>query len=555
MNKMIEITCINNGTKKLYQLGTTLEEIYKDQEIKLDYSALGALVNNEIEEMSYAIFKPKIIRFIDITHTDGMRMYVRSLSFVLQTAVKELYPEASLKIEHSVSKGYYCELSNGEKINEQMVSDIRNKMREIINKNLPFERDEILVEDAIKIFEKNNFTEKIRLFELCPEFYTSVYSLAENTDYFYGYLVPSTGYLSVFDIVKYYDGLLLRVPKRSEPTQLEEIVKQDKLFEIFREHKHWAKILEVPGIGGLNEMIVKKRGGDLIKISEALHEKKVARIADKIHQQEQPVQVVLISGPSSSGKTTFCKRLSVQLQVAGMKPISISLDNYFVDREDTPKDENGEFDFEALGALDVELFNKDLLALLEGKEIEMPKFSFAEGKRFYDGETLKLPENGILLIEGIHGLNPELTPKIPNEKKYKIYVSALTQLGIDRHNRIPTTDNRLLRRIVRDFRYRNYSAYDTLKRWGSVRRGEDRNIFPYQEEADVMFNSALLYELSVLKRYAEPLLKTVPANQPEYAEALRLLKFLSYFQPIADEEIPPTSILREFLTGSTFDYS
>ncbi|HPJ46729.1 MAG TPA: nucleoside kinase, partial [Tenuifilaceae bacterium] len=373
-------------------------------------------------------------------------------------------------------------------------------------------------------------------------------------DYFFGCLVPSTGYLKKFDLVKYYQGMLLMVPKRKNPDELEDIVIQDKMFDIFQEYKDWVDILGVGNVAAINKQVLTGNSSELIKISEALHERKVVQIADMIYSRKDNVRIVLISGPSSSGKTTFSKRLAIQLKVAGMRPYTISLDNYFVDREHTPRDEHGEYDFESLHALDINYFNNDLVQLMEGKEVELPKFSFENGKRYFDGTKLKIERNGIIIIEGIHALNPDLTPLIEAEKKFKVYISALTSLSIDGTNRIPTTDNRLIRRIIRDHRYRGYSALDTISRWDSVRRGEDHNIFPFQEEADVMFNSALLYELGILKSYAEPVIREVPMNVPEYAEAVRLIKFLSYFVSIPPDEIPPTSILREFLGGSTFSY-
>ncbi len=553
MKKTIEIICENNKTRKYYELGTSLHEIIVDQNIYLKYPILGAKVNNDVEELSYQIFKPKVVKFFDISDVDGARMYVRSLWFVLMKAVKDLYPDAILKIEHSVSKGFYCEIENSDNTSE-IVEAIRHRMQQIVEEDIPFVRKDILVSEAMQLFEENNYFHKVKLFQTCPELYTSVYHLGNLVDYFYGYLVPSTGFLTVFDLVTYQEGMLLRIPKRSNPTELEDVIEQPKLFEIFREYKRWSKILGVETIGSINEAVLNKQAGELIKISEALHEKKVGKIADEIKNREK-VRLILISGPSSSGKTTFCKRLAVQMKAAGLKPFQISLDNYFVDREHTPKDEHGEYDFESLDALDVKLFNENLLDLLTGNEVSLPKFSFTSGTRFYTGEKLQISQETILLIEGIHALNPNLTLMIPNELKFKIYVSALTQIGIDGHNRIPTTDNRLLRRIIRDHQYRGYSALNTLQRWPSVRRGEEKYIFPFQEEADVMFNSALLFELGVLKSYAEPLLHSVPQFQPEYSEAMRLLKFLSYFQPISDKELPPTSILREFLSGSTFDYS
>jgi uridine kinase len=556
MRKQIEIHCINNGAKKEYKLGKSLSHIINDQKIELAYPILGARVNNKLEELTYQIFQPKTVKFIDITDTDGMRMYIRSLMFVHLRAVKDILPDASLKIEHSISKGLYCEIEDMKNIPVQTVLEIGERMRQIVDENIPFIRKEIPTEDAIKIFEENHFHDKVKLFKTRTTLYTSVYYLGNHADYFYGFLVPSTGYLQIFDLVKYYNGMLLMYPCQEKPNEVQDNIKQDKMFEIVREYQQWGEILGASTIGDINEHILKGDAGELIKVSEALHEKKVSQIADEIKKKTK-VKIVLISGPSSSGKTTFCMRLAVQLKVAGLKSFQISLDNYFVDRDKTPIDKNGNYNFEVLEALDVELFNQNLLDLLAGQEVTLPKFSFETGKRFYNGTKLKLSEDTIILVEGIHALNPDLSMRIPHENKFKVYVSALTQVGIDSHNRIPTTDNRLIRRLIRDFQYRNYSAIDTLRRWPSVRDGEDHYIFPFQEEADIMFNSALLFELGVLKKYIEPLLKEVFENAPEYSEAHRLLKFLSYFKPISDEdeaEIPPTSIIREFLKGSSFNY-
>ncbi|MBE9468922.1 MAG: nucleoside kinase [Bacteroidetes bacterium] len=552
---MINIICENNSSKKKYKFGTSLNEIAKDQNIKIEHPILGAIVNNKLKELSYRIYKPKNVKFIDITHPQGMRMYVRSLSFVLEKAVKELYPHANLFIKHSVSKGYYCEIENlNTELTNEIIFEIGNRMRDIVKKDRPFTREEILTKEAIDLFEKNNFTEKSKLFKNRYQLYTSIYSLDDAIDYYYGFLVPSTGCLKIFDLVKYYEGMLLMIPKIKTPEELEDIVLQNKMFDIFKEYKDWGKILGVGTVGSINEMVLNGNANELIKISEALHEKKVAQIADRIFNQKGEIKLILISGPSSSGKTTFAKRLAVQLKVIGLKPRTLSLDNYFVNRKLTPKDENGEYDFEALEALDIQLFNKNIIDLFNGKEVDMPKFSFETGERFYDGSKLKINNKNIIIAEGIHALNPKLIPLIDNKNTIKVYVSALTSTSLDGHNRIPTTDNRLIRRIVRDYRYRHYSALDTIKRWESVRNGENKNIFPYQENADVMFNTALVYELGVLKKFVEPMLKEVMPDKPEFDEASRLLKFFSYFTPISDEEIPPTSIIREFLGGSSFNY-
>ncbi len=556
MRRMIEIHCENINEKKQWELGTSLSEIAAQLKIQTRYPILGAMVNNELKEMDYNIFKPKKVRFIDITHPDGMRMVVRSLCFVLHKAVRDLFPNAFLTIEHSVSKGFYCEIDGlSDKLSRDMISRLRERMKSLIQNDMPFRRVEMETEKAVELFHKVGMEEKAQLFRDRVELYTSVYYLNDTIGYFYGYLVPSTGILPIFDLVPYYDGMLLRFPRASDPTKLEDVVPQDKMFEIFQEHKQWAEILNLGYVCNLNDCIEdSNHGQEIIRIAEALQEKKVAQMADRISRKRDRIRIVLISGPSSSGKTTFAKRLGVQLKVAEMKPVAISLDNYFVDRDKTPKDENGDYDFEALEALDIKLFNRNLNDLLAGKKVQLPRYDFQLGKSMPDGQTLQISPKHVIIVEGIHGLNPRLIPDIDDVLTYKVYISALTQISVDGQNRIPTTDNRLIRRMVRDHKYRGHSALETLSRWPSVRRGEEKNIFPYQENADIMFNSALLYELAVLKEHAEPLLEAVYQNQPEFAEVKRLLKFLSYFKPLSSRFIPPTSILREFLGGSSFHY-
>jgi uridine kinase len=556
MNDKVKITCLNVNLSKEYPLGISVRDIAEDMNIDTGYPILGARVNNKLEELSYKVYNPKFIEFIDITDIDGFRMYQRSLSFVLMKAVRDLFPQGKLKIEHSISKGFYCELQKRPELSPEDVLKIAERMRQIIKSDLPFKRDQIPTSEAIEKFLENELVEKARLFKTRSTLFTSVYCLDNQIDYFYGYLVPSTGYLQTFDLIPYYDGMLLRFPTRENPEELGAVVEQHKLFEIFQEYKDWSEILKISTIGSINEAVQQGRTGEIIKVSEALHEKKVAEIADKINKKST-VKLVLIAGPSSSGKTTFSKRLAIQLKVLGINSFPISTDNFFVDRERTPKDENGDYDFESLYALDLDVFNKTMNSLIAGKPTKIPYFDFKEGKMYFkdDEEPVKLGKDDVLIVEGIHGLNPKLTEHIDDKFKFKIYVSALTTLGIDYHNRIPTTDNRLIRRMVRDYQYRGYSPVETLKRWPSVRRGENKNIFPYQEEADVMFNSALLYELGVLKKYVEPLLKKVPETEHVYSEAKRLLKFLSYFVDSDNEdEIPPTSIIREFLSGSSFHY-
>lgn len=551
----LEIICENTGERAKYKQGTCLQDIANELLPNPEKPILGAFVNNKLKEMNYLLYKPKTIRFIDITDPAGKRMYVRSISFVLIKAARKLFPEARVKIEHSISKGYYCEFENfGRKLEVDDVSAIYEEMHKIINADLPFEREEKLTKEAIEIFRSHELADKVKLLKTRRQLYTSVYYLDGLPEYFYGFLVPSTRYLKVFALNKYYDGMLLQIPKQNSPNEIHDIILQDKLFGIFQEYKNWVEVIGMSHVGALNEAALSGEIADIVKVSEALQEKKLSAIADQIHSRAQQPRLILISGPSSSGKTTFSKRLAIQLKVLGYKPVTISLDNYFVDREKTPLDENGEYDFENIEALDIEFFNQQLLDLFAGKKIELPRFSFEEGKRFFNGDTLQIDEHTFVIVEGIHGLNPNLTPRIPADQKYKIYVSALTALCMDSHNRIPTTDNRLIRRIVRDYQYRGYSATETLKRWPSVTRGEAQYIFPYQEEADSMFNSALLFELGVLKKYAEPILQEVFPDEPEYAEANRLLKFFRYITPLSDKEIPPTSILREFLHGSSFRY-
>ena len=474
------IYCENTKTKKDYPFGTTLSEIIADQQIDIGNPILGAMVNHSVKELNYMIYKPKTVNFIDFRHPDGRRFYLRSLSMVLFKAARDIYPNHKLKIDHAVSGGLFCELVNHSipAPQEEIVSKLKQRMQEIIDQDIPFTRDEIQTKEAIKIFENFGLDDKCTLMRTRYQFYSSVYRLDDVVNYFYGYLVPSTGYLKTFDLVKYFDGLLLVLPKKNNPDKIADVREPNKLFEIFREFKDWVNIIGVPNVGQLNQMTINGDIGNIIKISEALQEKKLASIADMVNQRKGDVRVIFISGPSSSGKTTFAKRLSVQLSVIGFKPIVLSMDNYFVDRESTPRDENGDFNFESPDAIDVKLLNDNLLDLFEGKEVELPQFSFSRGKRYYDDTTLQLEENGILLVEGIHGLNPEISQFIPKKRKMKVYVSALTSLSIDSNNRIPTNDNRLIRRIVRDSLYRDYSALETLQRWPSVRKGEAKNIFP-----------------------------------------------------------------------------
>lgn len=554
---MLQIYCKNNNSTREFPEGSSLLDIYNGFNLAMPYGPVSAKVNNKVESLDFRVYYNKDIEFLDITSSSGMRTYVRSLFFILVKAVEELYPQGSISLEHPISKGYFCKLHIDRTIGLNDVQRIKQKMQEIIAADIPYTRTESHTEEVVRLFEKRGMMDKARLLDTYGQLYSYYYQLGDTVDCYYSSLVPSTGYIRLFDIVKYYDGLLLRIPSRENPTKLEEVVKQEKMLEVFQEYHRWNQILGISTVGDLNVACNHGHATDLINVSEALQEKKIAQIADEIthrNQDGQRVKLVLISGPSSSGKTTFSKRLSIQLMTNGLKPYPISLDDYFVNRNDTPLDENGKHDFESLYAVDLPFFEEQLTTLLNGGEVELPRYNFTTGKREMSGKKLRIDEHMILIIEGIHALNPALTPHIPNENKYKVYVSALTTILLDNHNYIPTTDNRLLRRIIRDYKYRNYSAEETIARWPSVRAGEEKWIFPYQENADAMFNSALLFELAVLKDYVEPVLRKVPNRCPEYSEAHRLLRFLNYFVSVQDKELPPTSLLREFLGGSSFQY-
>ncbi len=555
MDKMVDVKCLNTGSYKIFPKGANLSQIAQSFDVRFPNRILGATVNNQVRPLSYEVYRPKTVEFFDMSRPDGMRMYVRGLLFVMYKAVKDLFPEGRLRVEHSVANGIYCQIENiSHQLTIENVLLLGDQMRLIIKRDLPFVRIEADTEKVIELFTREGLHDKVPLLQIKGQNYSEYYQLDDCVNSFYGVMVPSTGYLATFDLIKFYDkGMLLLLPNLSSPTEIQQVGEQKQMYAVFQEFMQWNKILEVITVGDLNKKCVNGKADNLIKISEALHEKKISQIADSIKSKEG-VKVILISGPSSSGKTTFSKRLAIQLVVSGLKPINLSLDNYFVNRDDTPRDENGQYDFEALEALDLDFFNTQLTSLLNGERVELPKFSFEKGARYFDGEFLQMNESNILIIEGIHGVNPVLTASIDDDKKFKIYVSALTSLNFDHHNRVSTTDNRLIRRIVRDYKYRHYSARDTISRWESVRRGEDKHIFPFQENVDVFFNSALLYELSVLKQFAEPILLEVQPNQPEYSEASRLIRFFSYLKPIHTDEIPPTSILREFLGGSSFVY-
>lgn len=555
MSETITIYCKNNNTYKDVPIGSSLLDIYTALGAPLRYRPMNAQVNNKTESLNFRCWQPKDIEFIDYTQLSGLRTYVRSLCHIFSKAVYDIWPTATLNLEHPVSKGYYCVIHNGKNIDLETIERIKKRMWELIDADLPFLHKSVRTVDAAVLFRERGMNDKARLIETAGLPYTSYYELEGYINFFYGCLTPSTGYIQLFDLEPYMDGVLLRIPKQTDPMELQPVIKQDKMFEAYKEHLTLQRTIGLDNVGDLNLAIEKGRSQDIILVSEAMQEKQVAKIAEKIADgYKEGIRIVLISGPSSSGKTTFCKRLQVQLTTNLLHPVGISLDDYFLNREDTPKDEHGEYDFESLYALDLPYFNKDLKKLLSGEEIDLPTFNFETGQRVFKGKKLKLRENSILVIEGIHALNPELTEFIDDKYKYRVYVSVLTSISLDNHNWIPTTDNRLLRRIIRDYRFRGYSAEDTINRWPSVRRGEDKWIFPYQENADAMFNSAMLYELAALRKFAEPILAQVPESSKANAEAYRLLRFLRYFNYIPTEELPGTSLLREFLGGGSFKY-
>ena len=565
MEKMIQVRCKNNGKTIEVPVGSNLKDIYEKSGLEMKYGPLSAHVNNKVEGMHYRIYTPKDVEFLDITSPSGSRAYTRSLFFVLCKAAHDLFTPCKVAIDIPVSNGYYVNLNIGRPVTIEDAGAIRRKMKEIIDAAMPIHRHETTTEEAIEVFDRLHNRSKVKLLKSIGSLYTTYYDIDGYLDYYYGALLTNTKQLYLFGLEKYYDGLLLRLPSREHPDELGEMTHQDKMFGIFKEHHQWQDILKLRTVGDLNEAILNGHSSKLIQISEALQEKKIGKIADEIAQRINPpsslglgnnkgVRIVLIAGPSSSGKTTTCKRLSVQLAVNGIKPIGISLDDYFLDREKTPIDEKGDYDFEHLHALNLPLFNEQLNALFNGEEVELPRYDFPTGKSVKSGKKLKLHDDEVLVVEGIHALNPELTAQIPQEQIFRIYASALTTILLDNHNYIPTTDNRLLRRIIRDHKYRKVSALETIRRWPSVRAGENKWIFPYQENADAMFNTAMLFELAVIKSQAEPLLEQVPENCPEHAEAYRLLKFLKYIKPIPETQIPPTSLLREFLGGSSFEY-
>lgn len=556
MSDLLKVYCKNIGEYIPFKGGDTLMDIYRGIADRIDGTPICAQVNNRTEDLQFPLFSPKQVLFLTKESPSGHRVYVRSLCMMLYRAVTALYPSTRLVIEHSVSRGYYCRLTGEVTVDAEVVGRLKEYMHDLVRRDLKFERKERLTTDVISIFEKQGLDDKVKLLRTLHELYTVYYRLDGICDSYYGNLAPSTGMLKVFDLVLYKEGFLLMGMDSDNPDRPASPVVQEKLYGAFTDYLAFNRVIGVDDAGDLNETVASKETAMLINVAEALHDKKIGRISDEISRRyaEGGAKVVLIAGPSSSGKTTFTKRLAIQLMTNLLEPKMISLDDYFVNRENTPRDESGDYDYESLYALDLDTFNRDLNTLISGGEIDLPTYNFELGQRVYKGKKLKLNDNSVLLIEGIHGLNPELTSHIEAKLKYMIYVSALTTISIDDHNWVPTTDNRLLRRIIRDYKYRGVSAIDTIRRWPSVRRGEERWIFPYQENADAMFNSSLIFELGVMKEFADDILKGVPRDMPEYAESFRLRKLLSYFTPIPERLIPSTSLLREFLGGSSFHY-
>ena len=559
---MLQIRCLNNNTTKSFPIGSSLIDIFPEFGIKLSHHVVSAKVNFASQGLKFRLYQNRDVEFLDITSPSGMRVYTRSLCFVLYKAVQDVFPGAKLYIEHPISRGYYCNFvkssSEGRKrgLSEEEIELVRKRMEEIVSLDMPFRRSEVPTEEAIRIFRERGFTDKVKLLETSDKVYTDYYTLGDTVDYFYGPLVPSAGYLRVFGLEQYGNGMLLRIPDKNNPDSLAESIPQPMTFDVYNEQVRWNVIMHLSNAGDVNKACLKGRAAELIQVSEALQEKKIVKIAEEIDRRyhENGLKLVLITGPSSSGKTTFCKRLAIQLLACGLRPVSFSTDDYFVNRIDTPLLTNGQYDFDNFSTVDHKLLGDHLAMLMEGMEVEVPEYNFTTGMREWNGKKLRIRENHVLIIEGIHALNPRLTSLVPDEKKYKIYTSALTSVSLDDHNWIPTRDNRLLRRIIRDYNKGAFTARETIRQWPNVCRSEEQWIFPYQENADVMFNSALNIEFAVLRNHAEPILSSVPKNCPEYAEAHRLLKFIHYFTPIPDKDIPPTSIMREFVGGSSFKY-
>jgi uridine kinase len=559
---MLQIRCKNNNVTKSFPEGTSLLDVYQEfaDDIRLPYPVVSARVNNTSQGLKFRLFQNRDVEFLDAREGSGHRVYVRSLSFLLYKATQDVFPGSKLFIEHSLSRGYYCNLKKkgNEPLTDDDVEHIRNRMQEIVDLDMPFRRTEATNEEAIRVFSERGFSDKVKLLETSGQIYSDYYTLGDTVDYYYGPLVPSAGYLQVWGLERYEDGLLLRVPDWYNPLKVAEKMPQPKTFEMFAEKTRWDIIMRLSNAGDVNKAVMRGHASELIQVSEALQEKKIVQIAEEIdhrfHREKDPVRLVLITGPSSSGKTTFCKRLSIQLLACGLRPVSFSTDDYFVNRVDTPKLPNGDYDFDNIETVEYALLEDHLLRLMNGERVEIPEYNFVTGKREYNGKKLKLGSDTVLIIEGIHALNPLLTKKIPDSLKYKVFISALTSISLDDHNWIPTRDNRLLRRIIRDYNKGAFTAQQTIAQWKNVLESEDQWISPFQETADVMFNSALNIEFAVLRPHAEIILASVPKNCPEYSDAHRLLKFIRYFIPISDTEIPPTSIMREFVGGSSFKY-
>ena len=559
---MLQIRCKNNNVTKSFPEGTSLVDVYQEfaPELNMTYPVVSAKVNNASQGLKFRLYQNRDVEFIDARDGSGRRVYVRSLCFVLYKASCDVFPGCKLFIEHPLSGGYYCNFKKrgNEPLSDDDVKRICQRMQEIIDQDMPFRRTEATTEEAVRVFSERGFSDKVKLIETSGQIYTDYYMLGDTVDYYYGPLVPSAGYLKVWGLERLYDGLMLRVPDKNNPLKLSERVDMPRTFEMFAEKVRWDIIMRLSNAGDVNKAILRGHASELIQVSEALQEKKIVKIAEEIdrrfHDEENPIRLVLITGPSSSGKSTFCKRLSVQLLACGLRPYSFSTDDYFVNRVDTPKLPNGQYDFDNIETVDYKLLGEHLERLMKGEVVEVPEYNFVTGKREWNGKKFKLSNDSVLIIEGIHALNPLLTKQIPDSKKYKIYISALTSISLDDHNWIPTQDNRLLRRIIRDYNKGAFSARETISQWKSVCEAEDQWIFPFQETADVMFNSALNIEFAVLRTHAELILASVQKNCPEYSEAHRLLKFLRYFIPLSDKEIPPTSIMREFVGGSSFKY-
>ena len=559
---MLQIRCKNNNITKSFPEGTSLLEVYQDyaEELKMPFPVVSAKVNNTSQGLKFRLFQNRDVEFLDAREGSGRRVYVRSLCFVLYKATADLFPASRLFIEHPLSGGFYCNFKkkNGQPLTDDDVKALQQRMQEIIDLDMPFRRTEATTDEALRVFKDRHFSDKVQLLETCGHIYSDYYTLGDTVDYYYGPLLPSAGYLKVWGLERCHDGLLLRVPDKNNPLQLAERIEMPRTFEVFAEKVHWDVIMRLSTAGDVNQAVINGHASELIQVSEALQEKKIVKIAEEIdtrfHRKEKPLRLVLITGPSSSGKSTFCKRLSIQLLACGLRPLSFSTDDYFVNRVDTPLLPNGQYDFDNVETVDCQLLSDHLQRLMKGETVEVPEYNFVTGRREYNGKKLCLTDDSVLIIEGIHALNPRLTQGVDDSLKFRIYISALTSISLDAHNWIPTQDNRLLRRIIRDYNKGAYTAQETISQWRNVCEAEDQWIAPFQETADVMFNSALNIEFAVLRPHAELILAAVPRNCPEYAEAHRLLKFLHYFIPISDREIPPTSIMREFVGGSSFKY-